>query len=104
MRIIRWQNTGETGPLFVAQDADVGQYDQGLGFVTDADDDSNQPQLFEMDKEWSPLSASPRIVSVTFSPVDENDEDTILEGDDWWQNGGGGGGSGGGGDGGSGGN
>jgi hypothetical protein len=46
--MIRWLNTNQTVPLFVAQGANVGEYDEELGFVVDVDDDPNQPQLFEM--------------------------------------------------------
>ena len=84
-RMIRWLNTGEVVPLFVAQDANVGEYDQELGFVTDVDDDPNQPQLFEMDQEWTPFGDSPRLITVNVSPVPEEEEDNILEDEDWWQ-------------------
>lgn len=96
-RQIRWQGTGNVVNLWVAQDAEIGQYDSDLGFVTDADDDGNQPQLFEMDRDWTPFSDNPRLMTVSFSPVGEEEEDDILDNDDWWQgDGGGGGGDGGG--------
>lgn len=81
---IRWLNTDEVVPLFVAQAADVGEYDQDLGFVPDADD-ADQPQLYEMNQEWSPFGDNPRLVTVNFSPVGEDEEDRILENEDWWQ-------------------
>lgn len=87
-RMIRWLNTDETVPLFVAQGANVGEYDDDLGFVTDADD-QNQPQLFEMNREWTPFGDNPRLVTVNAGPVDEETEDRILENDDWWQTDGG---------------
>lgn len=93
-RHIRWLNTDEVVPLFVAQDANVGKYDDNLGFITDPDDDQNQPQLFEMNKEWTPFGDNERLITVNVSPVGEDTEDGILENDDWWQdttNGGGGG-------------
>jgi len=82
---IRWLNNGEVVPLFVAHDADIGEYDEDLGFITDADDDQNQPQVFQMSREWSPLGDNEEVITVNASPVDEEDEDEILEGDDWWQ-------------------
>lgn len=84
-RMIRWLNTDETVPLFVAHDAEVGEYDEGLGFVTDANDDQNQPQLFEMNREWTPFGDNERLVTVNVSPVGEDEEDQILENEDWWQ-------------------
>lgn len=89
-RLIRWLNTDEVVPLFVAQDANVGEFDDGLGFVTDVDDDANQPQLFEMNKEFTLFGDSQRLVTVNASPVGEQEEDSILENDDWWEDDGGG--------------
>lgn len=94
-RLIRWHNTGNVVPFWVAQEANVGEFDGEFGFVTDVDDDANQPQLFEMDREWTPFGDNPRWITVNFSPVDEDEEDDLLDNDDWWQEGGGGGGGGG---------
>ena len=82
---IRWLNTDEVVSLFVAQDANIGEYDEDLGFIPDADDDSNQPQLFEMNREWTPFDDNQRLITVNASPVDEEEEDAILENEDWWQ-------------------
>lgn len=82
---IRWLNTDEIVPLYVAQDANIGEYDEELGFIPDADDDQNQPQLFEMNQEWTPLSDNNRLITVNASPVTEEEEDGILENQDWWQ-------------------
>ena len=86
-RMIRWLNTNQTVPLFVAQSANVGDYDSELGFVTDVDDDQNQPQLFEVNQEWTPFGDNPQLVTVNASPVSEEEEDQILENEDWWQTG-----------------
>lgn len=83
-RLVRWQNTGEVTPLFVAEDAQIGSFNEDLGFVTDANDDDNQPQLFEVNKEWTPFSEDPRLVTMNVSPVGEEEEDRILQDDDWW--------------------
>jgi len=90
-QMILWLNTDEVVPLFVAQDANVGEYDADAGFVTDADDDGNQPQLFEMNREWTPFGDNERLITVNVSPVGEEMEDSLLEDDNWWQetNGGG---------------
>ena len=103
-RMIRWLNTGETVPLFVAQEANVGQFDQDLGFVTDVDDDPNQPQVFEVNQEFTPFDDNQRLVTVNASPVAEDEEDAILENQDWWRDGADGAGNGGAGGGGAGGN
>ena len=84
-RMIRWLNTNEHVPFFVAQDANIGEFDEDLGFVVDYDDDQNQPQLFEMNREYTVFGDSPALLTVNFSPVDEEEEDAILENDDWWQ-------------------
>ncbi|WP_135305455.1 hypothetical protein [Haloarcula amylovorans] len=83
--MIRWLNTDNVVPLFVAQDANIGEYDADLGFIPDADDDQNQPQLFEMNREWTPFGDNERLITVNASPVSEEDEDEILDNDDWWQ-------------------
>jgi hypothetical protein len=90
-QMIRWLNTDEVVPLFVAEDANVGEFDADAGFVTDVDDDGNQPQLFEMNREWTPFGDNERLITVNVSPVGEDEEDRILEDDNWWQetNGGG---------------
>ncbi|MDS0474052.1 twin-arginine translocation signal domain-containing protein [Natrinema sp. 1APR25-10V2] len=82
---IRWLNSGEVVPLFVAHDANIGEYDENLGFIPDADDDQNQPQVFEMNREWTPFSDNQEFITVNASPVGEDEEDNILENDDWWQ-------------------
>lgn len=87
-RMIRWLNTNQTVPLFVAQGANVGEFDEELGFVADVDDDQNQPQLFQMNQEWTPFGDDPQLITVNASPVPEEEEDQILENEDWWQTGG----------------
>lgn len=82
-RMIRWHNTGEVVPLYVAEEANIGQYGPDQGYITDADDDQDQPQLFEMDKEWTPFGDNERLINV--SPVGEDTEDRLLDLDDWWQ-------------------
>ncbi|MFC6757361.1 MULTISPECIES: twin-arginine translocation signal domain-containing protein [Haloarcula] len=82
---IRWLNTDEVVPLFVAEDAPIGEYDEDLGFIPDEDDDADQPQLYEMEREWSPFGDNERLIEVDASPVDEDEEDQILENEDWWQ-------------------
>ncbi|MFC7138402.1 hypothetical protein ACFQMA_00945 [Halosimplex aquaticum] len=82
---IRWLNTDEVVPLFVAEDANIGEYDEDLGFIPDADDDENQPQLFEMNREWRPFGDSDRLITVSASPVVEEVEDDVLADQDWWQ-------------------
>lgn len=81
---IRWLNTDEIVPLFVAQDAQIGEYDGDLGFITD-DEEEDQPQLYEMDQEWTPFGDNERLITVNVSPVGEDEEDSILETEDWWQ-------------------
>lgn len=81
---IRWLNTNQIVPIWVEQDATLGEYDEGLGYVPD-DQDPTQPQLYEMDQEWELFDEGNDLVEVTFSTVPEEEEDQILENDDWWQ-------------------
>ncbi|WP_247002922.1 hypothetical protein [Halosolutus gelatinilyticus] len=82
-RTIRWFNTGEHVQLFVASDAELGRYDDDLGFVVD-DDDRNRPQVYEMSPEWTLFEGDPKLVTVEFGPVEEEIENQLLEADTWW--------------------
>lgn len=84
MRMIRWLNTGEHRQIFVADDADVGQFDDDLGFVVD-DQDQDQPQVYEVSPEASVFEDDPKLATIEFSPVEEEAEDQLLASDDWWQ-------------------
>lgn len=81
-RQIRWQNTDEVVPLFVAQDAPVGEYDENLGFVTDGD--ANRPKLYEMNEEWVPFDDNSRLLTVNVNPVSEDEAGDVLRNEDWW--------------------
>jgi len=85
-RMIRWLNSGEQDQLFVAEDANIGEYDEELGFIPDQDgDDSDQPQVFEIRPEWAPFGDNQDLITVNFSPAEEETENQILDADDWWQ-------------------
>jgi len=87
-RIIKWLNTGEQDQLFVAGEANIGEYDEELGFVPDQDDDdNNQPQVFEIRPEWAPFGDNQQLITVNFSPAEEETEDQVLDPEDWWENG-----------------
>ncbi|NHN46285.1 twin-arginine translocation signal domain-containing protein [Halostella sp. JP-L12] len=86
-RMIRWQNTGEVVPLWAAEEANLGSFDGDRGFVSDAHDDQDQPQLFQMNKEWTPFGDNPELVTVKVSPVNEDDEDSLLDVDEWFVDG-----------------
>lgn len=85
-RTIRWLNTGEHVQLFVADEADIGQYDVSLGYVPNQEEGSDRPLVFEVSPEWSPFDNDPRLTTINFSPVEEEIETRLLEGDDWWRN------------------
>ncbi|GAA0670381.1 twin-arginine translocation signal domain-containing protein [Natronoarchaeum mannanilyticum] len=85
-RMIRWLNTGEQDQLFVAEDANIGEFDEDLGFVPDqGEGDENQPQVFEIRPEWAPFGDNQDLITVNFSPADQETSDQILDADDWWQ-------------------
>lgn len=81
-RHIRWQNSDNLVPLFVAQDAPIDPFNDGLGFVDDPDD-PNRPQLYEMNKEWAPFGDNSRLLTVNVNPVSE-EEEKDLQNEDWW--------------------
>ena len=81
---IRWLNTNEIVLFWVERADNPGKYDPDLGFVPDGDD-PDQPQLWEMEEEWGLFPEGNNLVEVTFSPVPEEQENQILENDEWWQ-------------------
>ena len=83
--MIRWSNTGEIAPFFVASDANVGEFNDEAGFVVDADDDPDQPQLFQMSREFATSDENQQLLQVQFSPVPEDEEDAVLAVEPWWQ-------------------
>lgn len=87
-RAIRYLNTDETSLFWQAQDAEVPEYDQQAGFVVDAEGDTGpnntpQPEVFRMRAEYSPFGAT-GFVTVNFTPVGEDEEDSLLGNEDWW--------------------
>ncbi|WP_227355214.1 twin-arginine translocation signal domain-containing protein [Haladaptatus salinisoli] len=90
-RMIRYLNTNEQVPFFVARDANIGQFNENLGFVTDQQD-AQQPNVYEMDREFTVFGDSGFLVTANFSTIPENEETSVLENDDWWQQQQGGGG------------
>ncbi|WP_121820862.1 twin-arginine translocation signal domain-containing protein [Halostella salina] len=84
-RMIRWQNTGEVVPFWPANEANLGAFDGEQGYVGDGDDsDDDHPQLFELNREWTPFGDNPDLITVSASPVNEDEEDELLDIDDWW--------------------
>lgn len=81
---IRWLNTDEIVPLYVTHDADIGEYDEDLGFIPA--DGQNYPQIYEMNEEWTPFSDNTRLITVNASRVSEEEQEGILETQEWWQN------------------
>jgi len=84
-RMIRWLNTGETVPLFVAHDANLGEYVPELGYVVDPREDERSPQLYEMGRQFSPFGDNPQMYDLQVNFVLENTEDSILQHENWWK-------------------
>jgi len=82
--MIQWLGTNEIVPLWVAEDANVGTFDQESGYVADLNEDLDRPQVWEMENDWSPLGDNERLTNVDFEPVDEDAEDGILDNDSVW--------------------
>ncbi|WP_101296861.1 twin-arginine translocation signal domain-containing protein [Halegenticoccus soli] len=87
-RNIRYLNTNEIVPFFIAQDAEIPPYKQQFGYVVDDEGDfrngTQQPEVYEMNRQWEPFGDNPNLFTVQFSPVNEDEEDDVLEDDDWW--------------------
>jgi hypothetical protein len=88
-RVIRYLNSDEQFLFWVAQDAELPEYDEQAGYVVDAEGDTAedgtpQPEVYEFHREFSPFGDS-AYVTLNFAPIDESEEDQILQLEDWWQ-------------------
>ncbi|WP_176548074.1 hypothetical protein [Natrinema sp. CBA1119] len=82
---IRWLNTGEVVSLFVSEDAEIGQYNENLGYIPEPEEGQNRPQVFEVNQEWTPFSDNQQLITINVNPADDEVAESILENDDWWQ-------------------
>lgn len=101
MRIIRYINpVTQNVPLFPQEEADIGQFEERLGFVVDdnfiqndnvvldgtplADLNENQlgqvrPRIFALAQNTEPFQDSDNLVSVQFSPIPQQEEQRVFE-------------------------
>jgi len=84
---IRWLNSGEIVPLFIAEEANIGENNPDLGYIPEPEEGQDRPQVFEMNQEWTPLSDNQRLITVNANPISDEVAESILESDDWWQSG-----------------
>lgn len=86
-RVIRYLNTGEHVLMFVAHEADVGRFDEDLGYVVDEDHegDPQRPQVYDMDRNYTLIGDASYMLTVNFIPLREDNADTALAGEDWWR-------------------
>ena len=82
-RMITYMNTGERVPLFVSQDAENVDYVDDYGYVPDndqefAEDEWVQPEVFEMDNQYSAFGQTNRLLTVQVNPLEEDVEDDVL--------------------------
>ncbi|MFB6164394.1 MAG: hypothetical protein ABEJ31_04480 [Haloarculaceae archaeon] len=87
-RTIRYLNTNENVLFWQAHEAQVPNYNKDAGYVVDAEGDTGpnntpQPEVFRMHPEYSPLGDT-GFLTVQFTPVGEDEEQTWLENNDWW--------------------
>ena len=98
-RAIRYMGTNESVLFFPADDAALGPFDEGFGYVVDDDfvendrivvdgqpvggelDDQElsqlRPTIFIMDREFNWLGADNYVVTVNFSPIPEEEEQRV---------------------------
>lgn len=87
-RVARYLNTDEQVMFWVAQEAELPEFDEQVGYVVDAEGDTSQggtpqPEVYQFHTEWSPFGDA-AFVTVNFAPVGEDEEDDFLDLDDWW--------------------
>ncbi|QLH84231.1 hypothetical protein [Halosimplex pelagicum] len=88
-RMIRYLGTGERATIFVAEEAELPEYDEEAGYVIDdagdtADDGTVQPEVFTIDPEFTLFDTDGWLTTINFSPVGEDEEDDLLDNEDWW--------------------
>lgn len=100
--MIKYQNSNRQAQLFIAADAELPPFNSQLGYVVDNDENygSNeqpQPELYTVQQDAQFFdNANQSLINVTVSPLEENNEDDILDftdrtgdgrtggGGDWW--------------------
>lgn len=99
--MIKYQNSNRQGQLFIAADAELPPFNSQLGYVVDDDENygSNeqpQPEVYTVRQDAQFFdNANQSLINVTVSPLEENNEDDILDftdragdgrtgGDDGW--------------------
>ena len=98
--MIKYQNSNRQAQLFIAADAELPPFNSQLGYVVDDDENygSNeqpQPEVYTVRQDAQFFdNANQSLINVTVSPLEENNEDDILDftdraggGDgwfDWW--------------------
>lgn len=86
-RVIRYRGTGDNVLFFQSQEADIQQFDEGLGYVPDDDEEFAenkivQPEIYSLWNEASFYEETNRLVTAFFSPVEEDAEDDFLNDED----------------------
>lgn len=89
-RTMRYLNSDEQHLFWVAHEAEIPEYDDEAGYVVDPEGDtgpnnSPQPEVYSMHSEWTPLGGDAAYITLNFTPVGEDEEDTLLETEDWWR-------------------
>ena len=92
-RMIRYRGTGDNVLFFQSQGAQVPNYNEEAGYVVDDDqtfgeNEFTQPEVFSLWNDASYYEGTNRLVTGSFSPVEEDFENQIFgeedfEEDDW---------------------
>ncbi|WP_436906611.1 hypothetical protein [Halosimplex marinum] len=88
-RMIRYLGTGERATIFVAEEAELPEYDEEAGYVIDdagdtADDGTVQPEVFTVQPEFTLFDTDGWLTTINFTAVGEDEEDDLLDNEDWW--------------------
>lgn len=101
--MIKYQNSNRQAQLFIAADAELPPFNSQLGYVVDDDEnygenEQPQPEVYTVRRDAQFFdNANQSLINVTVSPLEENNEDDILDftdrggdgrtgsGDGWWE-------------------
>ncbi|WP_379695495.1 twin-arginine translocation signal domain-containing protein [Halopelagius fulvigenes] len=90
-RMISYRNTGDKVLFFQAQDAQIPNYSEEAGYVVDDDEsfgenEFTQPEVYSLWNEASFYEGTNRLVKANFSPVEEDYENSLFEGEGFDEN------------------
>lgn len=89
-RVVRYLNVDLFRILYMPHDAEIPPYAPEFGYVVDDRNSSPNgrpaPQVYQLHRESGLVEGTDQLMrDVTFSPLEEDVEEKVLDNEDWWQ-------------------